>query len=172
MKLILACGTLGLLALASYALNQRSVDDGTRSARPLTMAAVTPSDAPPFALVCQEEMAELRPAVGTPEADFLEEFFLVSDPRNLCRAGGGNTGFGSRNSRCYTLRAVGTGDPITPMACTEVFTEEKGALAVSQIRCNGGNRRLSTADDGSFRLAMGGSGVSVSRVSSGNCKPI
>lgn len=145
-------------------------------APPMTLsAAAVRIDPPPHALVCREESAELRVASGAPVDDFLDEFFLVSDPRETCRADGlaAQGGYDPDAGRCYTLRTLGTGVPDLPLVCTEVFRQGPDGVSVSEMRCSGWDRRIQTGSDGGFSLTLAArEDAPPARISAGNCRPL
>lgn len=138
-------------------------------------AAAIRLDPPPNALVCQERTAELRVASGAPVEDFLDEFFLVSDPRETCRKDGlaAEGGYDPDTGRCYTLRTPGTGEPDLPLVCTEVFRQGPDGVQVGEMRCKGWNRNIEAAVGGAFSLTMaGGDAALPARISQGDCRPL
>ncbi|MCL5777760.1 hypothetical protein M1105_12275 [Limibaculum sp. FT325] len=139
-------------------------------------AAAVRLDPPPNALLCQERTAELRVASGAPLEDFLDEFFLVSDPRETCRMDGlaAKGRYDPESGRCYTLRTPGTGEPDLPLVCSEEFSQGPDGVTVGKVRCSGWDRRIETGADGGFSLtlATGDTGAPAARVSSGSCRSL
>lgn len=138
----------------------------------------------PNALMCAETAAEIRGGSAGPDTsvgDFLENYFLLSDPRNLCRSDKlARVGaYIPANGRCYLLKGVDTGEPDLPLACQEAYeTAADGSRKVAQIRCSGWSRTIEAAADGSFRLSMAtgpilakpGQSTDARRVSTGTCR--
>ncbi|MBK0399922.1 hypothetical protein H0I76_12040 [Limibaculum sp. M0105] len=139
-------------------------------------AAAVRIDPPPNALLCQEQSAELRVASGAPVKDFLEEFFLVSDPRETCRTEGmaQQAGYDPDGGRCYTLRTPGTGEPDLPLVCAEEFSQGPDGIRVGQMRCSGWNREIATGLDGDFSLTLASKNATApaARISSGSCRSL
>lgn len=153
-------------AAAATALAARPAEKVEMVAASLTVAP------PPNALHCRETAAELRVAAGPVSEDFLEDFFLVSDPRELCRGNGlaASAGFDPESGRCYVLRRPGLGEPDLPLVCSEQISQGADGVSIGRISCQGWKRQIETAADGSFSfsLAERDSG----RFSQGSCKPI
>jgi hypothetical protein len=147
---------------------------GTPSRPAPYSAAAIRLDPPPVALVCREDEAQVASVAGGTAIDFLEEFLLVSDPREACRSGdlAARGGYDPESGRCYTLRNVGAGGPDLPMVCAERFGQGEGGLLVSGMDCKGWNRTIATADGGDFRFTIAAPGAEPSRMSTGTCAPL
>lgn len=164
------------IALSTAPAARPAATQPATAAAPVTLtAAAVQLDPPPNALVCSEQTAELRVAAGAPVEDFLDEFFLVSDPRDTCRSAdlAARGGYDPDAGRCYTLRSPESGAPDLPLVCTEALRHTGGGVGVGAMQCSGWKRRIQTAADGGFSLTLAGSdGALPARTSNGNCRTL
>jgi hypothetical protein len=171
MKMLLAIAAAGMVVAAAV-----TFQDAARSPSEVNLAAVTiDTDPPPRSLLCSEAKAELRLASTGPTSDFLDEFFLVTDPRKLCRNDeiAAMGGFEDASGRCYTLRAIGTGQPDLPMVCGERIKQGEDGQTIRELHCSGWSRELETDGAGGFRYtAATATGTGPARVSEGRCTPL
>lgn len=162
------------VALAAAPAARPAAAHPATAAAPVTLTAAAVQLAPPpNALVCSEQTAELRVAAGAPVEDFLDEFFLVSDPRDTCRSAdlAARGGYDPDAGRCYTLRSPESGVPDLPLVCTEALGHT--GVGVGEIQCTGWKRRILTTADGGFSLTLaGGDGALPARTSNGNCRTL
>jgi len=161
---------------ASVAATAHATAPATAPAPIVLSAASVRIDPPPNALYCQEQSAELRVASGAPLDDFLDEFFLVSDPRETCRTAGiaQRGGYDPDAGRCYTLRTPSTGEPDLPLVCAEEFSQGPDGVKVRQVHCSGWNREIETAANGAFSLTLASRNdtAPAARISSGRCRSL